>query len=66
MNFKITTLSENNIAQGSKNLIGEHGLSFGLEEIGVGHCTGPNAFVALTNEFKGRVFLNTVGNVMEF
>ena len=40
--------------------------AFGLEKIGVGHCTGPNAFVALANEFKGRVFLNTVGNVMEF
>ena len=111
MKFKITTLCENNIGHGSKNLIGEHGLSFyieagdrrilfdtgrntihailgglhlgkasdekllkiadhldafGLEKIGVGHCTGPKAFVALANEFKERVFLNTVGNVVEF
>ena len=28
MNFKITTLCENNIGHGSQNLIGEHGLSF--------------------------------------
>ena len=40
--------------------------AFGLEKIGVGHCTGPKAFLALANEFKGRVFLNTVGNVMAF
>ena len=39
---------------------------FGLEKIGVGHCTGMNAFLALSNEFKDRVFLNTVGNSMEF
>ena len=31
MNFKITTLCENNIGHGSKNLIGEHGLSFHVE-----------------------------------
>jgi len=40
--------------------------AFGLEKIGVGHCTGPKAFVALANEFKERVFLDTVGSVMEF
>jgi len=39
---------------------------FGLEKIGVGHCTGPQAFLALANEFKERVYLDTVGNVMEF
>jgi 7,8-dihydropterin-6-yl-methyl-4-(beta-D-ribofuranosyl)aminobenzene 5'-phosphate synthase len=44
----------------------DHLHAFGLEKIGVGHCTGPKAFVALTNEFKEKVFLNTVGNVMEF
>ena len=44
----------------------DHLDAFGLEKIGVGHCTGPKAFVALANEFKERVFLNTVGNVMEF
>ena len=31
MEFKITTLCENNIGHGSKNLIGEHGLSFYVE-----------------------------------
>ncbi len=44
----------------------DHLHAFGLEKIGVGHCTGPKAFVALANEFKDRVFLNTVGNAMEF
>jgi len=44
----------------------DHLHAFGLEKIGVGHCTGPKAFLALANEFKNRVFLNTVGNVMEF
>jgi 7,8-dihydropterin-6-yl-methyl-4-(beta-D-ribofuranosyl)aminobenzene 5'-phosphate synthase len=44
----------------------DHLHAFGLEKIGVGHCTGPKAFVALSNEFKEKVFLNTVGNVMEF
>lgn len=44
----------------------DHLHTFGLDKIGVGHCTGPKAFVALANEFKERVFLNTVGNVMEF
>ncbi len=31
MNFKVTTLCENNIGHGSQNLIGEHGLSFYVE-----------------------------------
>ena len=31
MNIKITTLSENTVAQAGKNLIGEHGLSFYIE-----------------------------------
>ncbi len=44
----------------------DHLHAFGLEKIGVGHCTGPKAFVALANAFKEKVFLNTVGNVMEF
>ena len=44
----------------------DHLHGFGLEKIGVRHCTGPKAFVAFANEFKDRVFLNTVGNVMEF
>jgi len=44
----------------------DHLHEFGLEKIGVGHCTGPRAFIALSNEFKDRVFLNTVGNRVEF
>jgi 7,8-dihydropterin-6-yl-methyl-4-(beta-D-ribofuranosyl)aminobenzene 5'-phosphate synthase len=44
----------------------DHLYTFGLEKIGVGHCTGPKAFVALANAFDEKVFLNTVGNVIEF
>ena len=43
-----------------------HLRGFGLEKIGLGHCTGPKAFVALSNAFKEKVFLNTVGSVMKF
>ncbi len=42
----------------------DHLRGFGLEKIGVGHCTGTRAFLALSNEFPNRVFLNTVGDVM--
>lgn len=42
-----------------------HLREFDLAMIGVGHCTGPRAFLALANEFKDRVFFNTVGNVIE-
>jgi 7,8-dihydropterin-6-yl-methyl-4-(beta-D-ribofuranosyl)aminobenzene 5'-phosphate synthase len=42
----------------------DHLRGFGLEKIGVGHCTGTRAFVALSNDFPNRVFLNTVGNVV--
>ena len=44
----------------------DHLRTFGLEKIVPGHCTGPKAFVALSNAFKEKVFLNTVGSVMEF
>jgi len=44
----------------------EHLHAFGLEKIGVGHCTGYKAFAALACEFKDKVFLNVVGNVMQF
>ena len=44
----------------------EHLRDFDLERVGVGHCTGPRAFLALANEFKDRVFLNTVGKVFKF
>jgi len=46
------------------NIIMDHLGGFGLEKIGVGHCTGTRAFLALSNEFPNRVSLNTVGNVM--
>ena len=42
----------------------DHLRGFGLEKIGVGHCTGTHAFVTLSNEFPNRVILNTVGNVV--
>jgi len=42
----------------------DHLRGFGLEKIGVGHCTGTHAFLALSNEFPNKVFLNTVGNVV--
>ena len=42
----------------------DHLRGFGLEKIGVGHCTGTRAFVALSNEFPNKVFLNTVGSVV--
>jgi len=42
----------------------DHLGGFGLEKIRVGHCTGSRAFLALSNEFLNRVFLNTVGDVM--
>ena len=41
-----------------------HLRGFGFEKIGVGHCTGTRAFIALSNGFPDRVFLNTVGNVV--
>jgi 7,8-dihydropterin-6-yl-methyl-4-(beta-D-ribofuranosyl)aminobenzene 5'-phosphate synthase len=44
----------------------DHLVGFDLKKIGVGHCTGPRAFVALSNEFPNRVFLNTVGNTLIF
>ncbi len=44
----------------------DHLRGFGLEKMVVGHCTGPRAFLALSNEFKDRVCLNTVGRVIEF
>ena len=55
-----------NAAEGKLKKILEHLHGRGLEKIGVGHCTGSRAFLALANEFGDRVFLNTVGNQMEF
>jgi len=48
------------------NTMMAHLHGFGLETIGVGHCTGPQAFLALANEFGNRVFLNTVGRQIKF
>lgn len=39
---------------------------FGLEKIGVSHCTGTKAILALFNTFKDKVFMNTVGRVISF
>ena len=39
--------------------------AFDLDRIGVGHCTGFHALVALSNRFQDRVFPNMVGNVLE-
>lgn len=39
---------------------------FGLEMVRVGHCTGPRAFLALANEYKDRVFFNSVGKKLLF
>jgi len=44
----------------------EHLRGFDPDMVGVGHCTGQRAFLALANEFIDRVFLNTVGTVIEF
>lgn len=43
-----------------------HLREFDIDKIGVGHCTGIRAFFALSNAFKEKVFLNTVGKEMEF
>lgn len=39
---------------------------FDIKKICVGHCTGTRAILALFNEFKGRVSINTAGNVLKF
>jgi 7,8-dihydropterin-6-yl-methyl-4-(beta-D-ribofuranosyl)aminobenzene 5'-phosphate synthase len=46
--------------------ITDHLRRFDLDMIGVGHCTGPRAYLALANEFEDRVFLNTVGKTIRF
>ena len=48
-----------------KKIIG-HLAGFGLEKIGVSHCTGTKAMLALFNTFKDKVFMNTVGSVISF
>ena len=39
---------------------------FNLRKIVVGHCTGNLAIQALCNQFKDKVILNTVGNIITF
>ena len=54
-------------ASGSKlKKIIDHLHHYELKKIGVGHCTGANALIALSNEFNDKVFLNAVGNKLVF
>jgi len=39
---------------------------FNIGAINAGHCTGMRAFLALSNAFPGRVFLNAVGRTATF
>ena len=48
------------------NKIMDHLAGFSLEKIGVSHCTGTKAMLALFNTFKDSVFVNTVGSVISF
>lgn len=40
--------------------------AFGIEKVGVGHCTGHRATATLVHEFKDRVFQIGVGQVISF
>ena len=53
-------------SDGKLSKIIDHLQDFDLKMIGVGHCTGPRAFLALANAFKDRVFFNTVGSKVIF
>jgi 7,8-dihydropterin-6-yl-methyl-4-(beta-D-ribofuranosyl)aminobenzene 5'-phosphate synthase len=53
-------------SDGKLSKIIDHLREFDLEMVGVGHCTGPRAFLALANKFKDRVFFNTVGRKFVF
>ena len=44
----------------------QHLKQFDLQKIMVGHCTGNHAIQTLYNQFKDKVILNTVGNVITF
>jgi len=44
----------------------QHLKQFNLQKIVVEHCTGNHAIQALYNQFKDKVILNTVGNVITF
>jgi 7,8-dihydropterin-6-yl-methyl-4-(beta-D-ribofuranosyl)aminobenzene 5'-phosphate synthase len=55
-----------NASESKLRTIMDHLSGFGLEKIGVGHCTGSTAFVALCDRFPQKVFPITVGNVIDF
>ena len=44
----------------------DHLNAFELEKIGVSHCTGTKAMLALFERFKDKVFMNSVGTVNQF
>ena len=44
----------------------DHLSAFELDKIGVSHCTGTKAMLALFERFKDRVFMNSVGTVNQF
>jgi 7,8-dihydropterin-6-yl-methyl-4-(beta-D-ribofuranosyl)aminobenzene 5'-phosphate synthase len=44
----------------------DHLGEFNIEKIGLSHCTGTKAILALFDRFKDRVFINTVGTVTTF
>jgi 7,8-dihydropterin-6-yl-methyl-4-(beta-D-ribofuranosyl)aminobenzene 5'-phosphate synthase len=44
----------------------DHLSEFNPEQIGVGHCTGTRAMLALFDRFNDRVFVNSVGTVKVF
>jgi 7,8-dihydropterin-6-yl-methyl-4-(beta-D-ribofuranosyl)aminobenzene 5'-phosphate synthase len=46
--------------------IGDHLSGFELEKIGLSHCTGAKAMLALFERFKDKVFINSVGTVKVF
>jgi len=48
------------------NKIIDHLRAFELEKIGVSHCTGTKAMLALFERFKDKVFVNSVGTVNVF
>ena len=44
----------------------DHLSGFEIEKIGVSHCTGSKAMLALFNRFKDKVFMNSVGTFNTF
>lgn len=54
------------VADAKLQKIIDHLSGFELEKIGVSHCTGTKAMLALFERFKGKVFMNSVGTVNIF